>query len=71
MNGFQYAVAAWLSIVILPQIIALSFRCGVPATFGLVMAAIISVVVIQLFIRRNERRARKQLAAREREDEAA
>ncbi|KAJ5243230.1 uncharacterized protein N7469_001557 [Penicillium citrinum] len=55
MNGFQYAVAAWLPIVIFPQTMAPSFRYGYPATFGLVIAAIISVIVIQLFVLRDKR----------------
>ncbi|KAL4965253.1 major facilitator superfamily domain-containing protein [Aspergillus stella-maris] len=62
MNGFQYAVAAWLPIVIFPQTMAPSFRYGFPATFGLVIAAIISVVVIQLFVMRDERKAKRVVA---------
>ncbi|OQE31809.1 hypothetical protein PENSTE_c001G10415 [Penicillium steckii] len=58
MNGFQYAVAAWLPIVIFPQTMAPSFRYGYPATFGLVIAAIISVIVIQLFVLRDKRKER-------------
>ncbi|RAH45363.1 pantothenate transporter liz1 [Aspergillus brunneoviolaceus CBS 621.78] len=69
MNGFQYAVAAWLPIVIFPQTMAPSFRYGFPATFGLVIAAIISVVVIQLFVWRNERRAKARLASLGSDDE--
>ena len=49
MNGFQYAVAAWLPIVIFPQTMAPDFRYGFPATFGLVIAALISVVGIHFF----------------------
>ncbi|KAL2835402.1 pantothenate transporter liz1 [Aspergillus pseudoustus] len=66
MNGFQYAVAAWLPIVIFPQTMAPSFRYGFPGTFGLVIAAIISVIVIRLFILRDERR-RKRLVTGESE----
>ncbi|KAL4983858.1 major facilitator superfamily domain-containing protein [Aspergillus falconensis] len=62
MNGFLYAVAAWLPIVIFPQTMAPSFCYGFPATFGLVIAAIVSAIVIRLFIWRDERRA-KQIAA--------
>ncbi|KAL4948204.1 major facilitator superfamily domain-containing protein [Aspergillus filifer] len=63
MNGFQYAVAAWLPIVIFPQTMAPSFQYGLPATFGLVIAAIISVIVIQLFVMRDERRAKRLVAS--------
>lgn len=48
MNGFQYAVAAWLPIVIFPQTMAPTFRRGFPGTFGLVIAALISIIIIQL-----------------------
>ena len=48
MNGFQYAVAAWLPIIIFPQTMAPTFRRGFPGTFGLVIAALISIVAIQL-----------------------
>ncbi|KAJ4335722.1 hypothetical protein N0V95_008825 [Ascochyta clinopodiicola] len=47
MNGFQYAVAAWLPIVIFPQTMAPTFRYGFPGTFGLVIAALIAIVAIQ------------------------
>ncbi|KAL4879345.1 major facilitator superfamily domain-containing protein [Aspergillus karnatakaensis] len=60
MNGFQYAVAAWLPVVIFPQTMAPSFRYGFPATFGLVIAAIIGVVVIQLFVLRDKRKAKRE-----------
>lgn len=40
MNGLQYAVAAWLPIVIFPQTMSPSFRRGFPATFGFVVAAL-------------------------------
>ncbi|OJJ05579.1 hypothetical protein ASPVEDRAFT_153770 [Aspergillus versicolor CBS 583.65] len=59
MNGFQYAVAAWLPIVIFPQTMAPDFRYGFPTTFGLVIAAILGVIGIQLFVLRDERRAKK------------
>ncbi|KAE8150645.1 major facilitator superfamily domain-containing protein [Aspergillus avenaceus] len=49
MNGFQYAVAAWLPIVIFPQTEAPSFRKGFPATFGFVIAGLIMILVIQFF----------------------
>ncbi|KAL4811632.1 major facilitator superfamily domain-containing protein [Aspergillus spinulosporus] len=65
MNGFQYAVAAWLPIVIFPQTMAPSFRYGFPATFGLVIAAIFSVIAIRLFIWREERRARQDATREE------
>lgn len=48
MNGFQYAVAAWLPTVIFPETMALKFRRGFPGTFGLVIATLVSIVVIQL-----------------------
>ncbi|KAL4911423.1 hypothetical protein BDW74DRAFT_184772 [Aspergillus multicolor] len=60
MNGFQYAVAAWLPIVIFPQTMAPSFRYGFPATFGLVIASIIGVIVIRLFIWRDERKTQRR-----------
>ncbi|RDW87461.1 hypothetical protein BP5796_03155 [Coleophoma crateriformis] len=47
MNGLQYAVAAWLPIVIFPQTESPTFRRGFPATFGFVIAALICVCVIQ------------------------
>ncbi|RMZ76783.1 hypothetical protein DV737_g4674, partial [Chaetothyriales sp. CBS 132003] len=55
MNGFQYAVAAWLPIVIFPQTMAPTFRRGFPATFGLVIAALIAIVGIQLLHNRQQR----------------
>ncbi|KAL4762845.1 major facilitator superfamily domain-containing protein [Aspergillus foveolatus] len=65
MNGFQYAVAAWLPIAIFPQTMAPSFRYGFPATFGLVIAATVSVIAIRLFIWRDERRAQQNAAGEE------
>ena len=47
MNGFQYAVAAWLPIVIFPQTMAPRFRYGFPATFGLVIAGLIAILAIR------------------------
>ncbi|KAJ5747718.1 uncharacterized protein N7511_009414 [Penicillium nucicola] len=58
MNGFQYAVAAWLPIVIFPQTMAPSFRYGFPATFGLVIAAIFGVIIIQFFVLRDSRKTK-------------
>ncbi|KAJ6596018.1 pantothenate transporter liz1 [Mycena sp. CBHHK59/15] len=58
MNGLQYAVAAWLPIVIFPQVEAPTFRKGFPGTFGLVIAALIVIVIIKLFADRDERLAR-------------
>lgn len=56
MNGIQYAVAAWLPIVIFPQTMAPTFRRGFPGTFGLVIAALLSIVAIQLLHIRSSRR---------------
>lgn len=50
MNGFQYAVAAWLPIVTFPQLDAPTFRKGFPSTFGLDIAAIICVLITQWFV---------------------
>ena len=58
MNGFQYAVAAWLPIVIFPQTMASTFRYGFPGTFGLVIAALIAIVIIQLLVLREQRRGK-------------
>ncbi|KAL1984901.1 hypothetical protein VTN96DRAFT_8560 [Rasamsonia emersonii] len=55
MNGFQYAVAAWLPVVIFPQTEAPSFRRGYPATFAFVIAAIVVVVITQLLVIREKR----------------
>lgn len=55
MNGFQYAVAAWLPIVIFPQTMAPTFRYGFPGTFGLVIAALIAIVGIQVLHIRSTR----------------
>lgn len=56
MNGFQYAVAAWLPILIFPQTMAPKFRYGFPATFGFVIAGLIAIVGIQLLHNREIRR---------------
>ncbi|KAJ7075187.1 pantothenate transporter liz1 [Mycena belliarum] len=62
MNGFQYAVAAFLPIVIFPQVEAPTFRKGFPGTFGLLIAALIVIVIIKLFADRDERRDRAATA---------
>ncbi|KAH8700251.1 pantothenate transporter liz1 [Talaromyces proteolyticus] len=56
MNGFQYAVAAWLPIVIFPQTEAPSFRKGFPATFGFVIAALVVIAIIQVLVLREGRK---------------
>lgn len=58
MNGFQYAVAAWLPIVIFPQTMAPTFRYGFPATWGLVIAALIAIVGIKVLYTREQRQKR-------------
>ncbi|RFU34101.1 hypothetical protein B7463_g2257, partial [Scytalidium lignicola] len=55
MNGLQYAVAAWLPIVIFPQTEAPTFRRGFPATFGFVIAALLSILLIQFLHKRELR----------------
>lgn len=62
MNGFQYAVAAWLPILIFPQVEGPTFRKGFPSTFGFTIAAIICVCAIQWFALRE---SKKKAAARE------
>lgn len=58
MNGFQYAVAAWLPIIIFPQVEGPTFRKGFPSTFGFTIAAIICVCAIQWFaLRENKEKA--------------
>lgn len=70
MNGFQYAVAAWLPIVIFPQTMAPTFRRGFPGTFGLVIAALISIIVIQLLhTRSSKREAKRESSLNGRSDE--
>ncbi|KAK1543875.1 pantothenate transporter liz1 [Colletotrichum paranaense] len=56
MNGMQYAVDAWLPLVIFPQTMAPTFRYGFPATFGFIIAAIIAVVGIRLLVFREQKR---------------
>ncbi|KAJ8117944.1 hypothetical protein OPT61_g975 [Boeremia exigua] len=56
MNGFQYAVAAWLPIVIFPQTMAPTFRYGFPGTFGLVISALIAIAAIQFLTLRSSRK---------------
>lgn len=60
MNGFQYAVAAWLPIVIFPQTMAPTFRYGFPSTFGLVIAALIAIVAIQFLHVRSTREGKNE-----------
>ncbi|KAF2624503.1 MFS general substrate transporter [Macroventuria anomochaeta] len=59
MKGFQYAVATWLPIVIFPQTMAPTFRYGFPGTFGLVIAALIVIVTIQLLQNRSLKKEKK------------
>ncbi|KAL1968635.1 hypothetical protein VTN77DRAFT_1461 [Rasamsonia byssochlamydoides] len=64
MNGFQYAVTAWLPVVIFPQTEAPTFRRGYPATFGFVIAGIIVIIITQLLVlRENRQKARIDRAA--------
>ncbi|PMD36352.1 MFS general substrate transporter [Hyaloscypha variabilis F] len=58
MNGLQYAVAAWLPIVIFPQTEAPTFRRGFPATFGFVVAALLAILLIQ-FLHTRELKQKK------------
>ncbi|BDD58993.1 hypothetical protein MAP00_004228 [Monascus purpureus] len=55
MNAFQYAVAAWLPIVIFAQTEAPTFRKGFPATFGFVVAALVVVAITQLLVLHDRR----------------
>ncbi|KAF7335821.1 Pantothenate transporter Liz1 [Mycena venus] len=71
MNGLQYAVAAWLPIVIFPQVEAPTFRKGFPGTFGLVIAALIVIVIIKIFADRDERRERAAAAGAPADEEAS
>jgi ACS family pantothenate transporter-like MFS transporter len=48
MSGFQCAVAVWLPIVIFPKTMTSTFRRGFPGSFGLVIAALISIEATQL-----------------------
>ncbi|KAJ5974409.1 pantothenate transporter liz1 [Penicillium waksmanii] len=45
--------------MIFPQTMAPTFKYGFPATFGLVIAAIIAVVVVQVFILRDKRKEKE------------
>ncbi|KAM5354956.1 hypothetical protein ACJ41O_001602 [Fusarium nematophilum] len=65
MNGMQYAVDAWMPIVIFPQTMAPDFRYGFPATFGFVLVAIVAVIVIRLLIFREKRLGQETDAATE------
>ncbi|KIY67448.1 pantothenate transporter liz1 [Cylindrobasidium torrendii FP15055 ss-10] len=56
MNGVQYAISAWLPIVIFPQTMAPTFRRGFPATFGFVIAGLIIIVGIKVLADRDARR---------------
>ncbi|KAF7917387.1 uncharacterized protein EAE98_010150 [Botrytis deweyae] len=67
MNGLQYAVAAWLPIVIFPQTEAPTFRRGFPATFGFVIAALLAILLIQFL----HTRELKQTAEMNHEDTEA
>jgi len=55
MNGMSYAILAWLPILIFPQTMAPDFRYGFPASFGLLIAAIFAVGLIQFLVKREER----------------
>jgi ACS family pantothenate transporter-like MFS transporter len=56
MDGFQYAVAAWLPIVVFPQTMAPTFRYGSPMTWGLVIAALVAVAGIHVLHTRERRK---------------
>ncbi|KAK3356667.1 pantothenate transporter liz1 [Lasiosphaeria hispida] len=56
MNGMSYVILAWLPIIIFPQTMAPDFRYGFPTSFGLLIAAAFAVIVIQLLVKRDERR---------------
>ncbi|CAK4031078.1 pantothenate transporter liz1 [Lecanosticta acicola] len=70
MNGFQYAVAAWLPILIFPQTMAPTFRYGFPSTFGFVIAGLLAVVAIQALHSRDLRRSKRLSHISEDEGEA-
>jgi ACS family pantothenate transporter-like MFS transporter len=55
MNGMSYAILAWLPIIIFPQTMAPDFRYGFPASFGLLIAAIFAVGLIQFLVKREEK----------------
>lgn len=63
MNGFQYAVAAWLPILIFPQVEGPTFRKGFPSTFGFTIAAILCVCAIQACTLWEAREKKKKAAA--------
>ncbi|KAL5329237.1 hypothetical protein ACEPPN_002747 [Leptodophora sp. 'Broadleaf-Isolate-01'] len=50
MNAMEYAIVAWLPIVVFPQTMAPSFCYGYPTSFAFNIAAIIGVVGIYLFV---------------------
>lgn len=58
MNGFQYAVAAWLPILIFPQTMAPTFRYGFTSTFGFVIVGLALIVLIQMLHSRDLKRAK-------------
>ncbi|KAK1830679.1 major facilitator superfamily domain-containing protein [Podospora conica] len=55
MNGMSYAILAWLPILIFPQTMAPTFRYGFPSSFGLLIAAILAVGLIQFLVKREEK----------------
>ena len=55
MNGMSYVILAWLPIIIFPQTMAPTFRYGFPASFGLLIAAIFAVGLIQFLVKREEK----------------
>lgn len=55
MNGMSYAILAWLPILIFPQTMAPTFRYGFPSSFGLLIASIFAVGLIQFLVKREER----------------
>ncbi|WQF85861.1 Putative major facilitator superfamily, MFS transporter superfamily [Colletotrichum destructivum] len=57
MNGMQYAVDAWLPLVIFPQTMAPTFRYGFPATFGFIIVAILAVTGIHFLVLREQKRS--------------
>lgn len=71
MNGFQYAVAAWLPILIFPQTMSPTFRYGFPATFGFVIAGLIAIVAIQFLHLRDLRQGKGALPIEDVEDQAS
>ncbi|KAK0641429.1 major facilitator superfamily domain-containing protein [Cercophora newfieldiana] len=55
MNGMSYVILAWLPILTFPQTMAPDFRYGFTSSFGLLIAAIFAVVLIQFLVKREER----------------